>query len=94
MNRKSFERTGPGSAGNTPQTNQRQQAGPSNVGQQIFVGLLTRQELARRWNCCAHTIARRKDLTPVRLGPRLLRYRISDVEAIETSALVGNGGGQ
>ena len=51
------------------------------------VGLLTRQQLARRWNCCSHTIARRKDLQPVRLGRRLLRYRLCDVEAIETAAV-------
>jgi len=70
---------------NTSQTNQ-PQAGLSTVGQQILVGLLTRQQLAQRWHCCVHTIARRKDLQPVRLGRRLLRYRLADVEAIEGAA--------
>lgn len=58
-----------------------------HVGQQILIGLLTRQQLAERWRCCGHTIARRKDLQPVRLGRRLLRYRLSDVEAIEAAAV-------
>jgi hypothetical protein len=55
-------------------------------------GLLTRQELATRWNCCTHTIARRKDLKPVRLGPRLVRYRLTDIETIEAAALGGMEG--
>lgn len=59
----------------------------SAVSQQILVGLLTRRQLAQRWHCCVHTIARRKDLDPVRLGRRLLRYRLSDVEAIEAAAV-------
>ena len=48
--------------------------------------LLSRQELAARWGVCAHTEAQRKDLRPVRLGPRLLRYRLAEVEAIESAA--------
>ena len=59
------------------------QSGLTPVGQQLLGALLTRRQLAQRWNCCPHTIARRKDLQPVRLGRRLLRYRLSDVEAIE-----------
>ncbi len=48
--------------------------------------LLSRRELAERWNCCIHTIARRHDLETVRLSKRLLRYRLRDVEAIEAAA--------
>ncbi|HUZ06588.1 MAG TPA: hypothetical protein VMV89_03790 [Candidatus Paceibacterota bacterium] len=76
-----------GSSQKSCQTNQ-PQAGLSTVGRQILVGLLlSRRELAQRWNCCPHTIARRKDLQPVRLGRRLLRYRLCDVEIIEAAAL-------
>jgi hypothetical protein len=49
--------------------------------------LLSREEVANRWSCCPHTIARRKDLKPLRLGRRLVRYRLSDVEAIEMAAV-------
>jgi hypothetical protein len=59
-----------------------------------IVGLLTRQELATRWNCCTHTIARRKDLKTVRLGPRLVRYRLTDIEAIEAAASGGMEGAE
>ena len=48
--------------------------------------LLSRREVAKRWQCCIHTIARRRDLEPVRLGRRLLRYRLQDIEAIERAA--------
>ena len=44
---------------------------------------LTRRELAERWSCCTHTIARMKKLKPFRFNKRLLRYRLSDIEAIE-----------
>ena len=47
---------------------------------------LSRRELAERWRCCVHTVARRQDLEAVRLGRRLLRYRLKDVEAIEAAA--------
>jgi len=46
-------------------------------------GLLTRKQLADRWQVCPHTIARRKDLNPIRLNRRLLRYRLADVVALE-----------
>jgi hypothetical protein len=82
---KNFE-SKPEGSGKTAPTNQ-PKAGLSLVGQQILVGLLlTKQQLAKRWNCCTHTIARRKDLKPLRLGRRLIRYRLSDIEAIEAAA--------
>lgn len=82
---KSFEQIGTGCPENNPESSQ-PQAGLSTVGQQILVGLMTRQQVAQRWNCCPHTVARRRDLHAVRLGRRLVRYRLSDVEAIEAAA--------
>jgi hypothetical protein len=49
--------------------------------------LLSRRQLAQRWSCCPHTIARRKDLKPVRFNRRFLRYRLADIEAIEAAAI-------
>lgn len=48
--------------------------------------LLSRRQVAQRWNCCEHTVARRKDLKPLRFNRRLLRYRLTDIEAIEAAA--------
>ncbi|MEI7731681.1 MAG: hypothetical protein WCO56_19070 [Verrucomicrobiota bacterium] len=47
---------------------------------------LSRRELARRWHVCPHTIARRKDLRPVRLNQRLIRYWLDEILAIEAAA--------
>src|SRR6266542_1284173 len=44
---------------------------------------LSRRQVARRWNCCEHTVARRRDLKPVRFNARFLRYRREDVETLE-----------
>jgi hypothetical protein len=60
--------------------------GLSTVGQQILAALLTRKQLAERWTCCSHTIARRKDLHPIRLGPRLVRYSLDEIQTIEATA--------
>jgi predicted DNA-binding transcriptional regulator AlpA len=51
--------------------------------------LLTRRELAQRWSCSTETIKRKTaagDLTPVRFGLRFLRYRLSQIEQLETEA--------
>ena len=45
--------------------------------------LLTRQQVAKRWGVCPHTVARHKKLRPIRFNSRLLRYRLSDVEQVE-----------
>jgi hypothetical protein len=63
----------------------------SGTGNQPHAGLpseilLSRKQLADRWGCCLHTIARNHHLEAVRLSRRLLRYRLSDVEAIEAAA--------
>ena len=49
---------------------------------------MSRREVARRWGVCSHTIARRRDLQPVRLSARLLRYRIEDVLRAEAAGTV------
>ena len=48
--------------------------------------LITREQLARRWKCCPHTVARRRDLQPIRLGRRLVRYSLAQVLRIEAEA--------
>jgi hypothetical protein len=48
--------------------------------------LLTRRQLASRWACSGETIKRRTRaglLYPVHFGPRMLRYRLSDILRIE-----------
>lgn len=55
--------------------------GPLSQPQPFF----SRQALAERWDVCPHTIARRKDLKPVRFNARLLRYRREDVLAVEAA---------
>lgn len=51
--------------------------------------LLTRDEVATRWGCCRETV-RRKELlgilTPVRIGPRFVRYHLSEVLKREAEA--------
>jgi hypothetical protein len=50
--------------------------------------LLSRKDLAARWDCSIATIKRnekRKGLKKVTLGPRTVRYRLADVIAIEAS---------
>jgi hypothetical protein len=54
----------------------------------VPVHLLTRRQVAERWSCCPHSVARRTDLKPVRFNKRFLRYRLSDIEAIERAATV------
>ena len=52
--------------------------------------VITRKELAARWQCCIETIKRRErdgSLLALRLGPRIVRYRLTDVIAYEQDAL-------
>lgn len=65
---------------------QYQEAGNPKPHQFVISLLLTRKQVAQRWACCEHTVARRKDLHPVRLGRRLLRYSLAEIEQIEASA--------
>jgi hypothetical protein len=54
--------------------------------------LLTRQQVAERWKCCTETLKRREKagrLPFVVLGSRLKRYRLRDIEALESEALCG-----
>ncbi len=48
--------------------------------------LLHRKELGKRWSCSGETLKRyekRGLLKPIKLAPRMLRYRLSDVIALE-----------
>ena len=50
--------------------------------------MLSRADLAERWGVSKETIKRRERdglLTPLRFNQRLLRYRLSEIEAIEAS---------
>jgi len=56
--------------------------------------LLTRRDLAVRWQCSVETVKRRESsgiLHPVRLG-RTVRYREADIERIEREATAQEGG--
>jgi hypothetical protein len=51
--------------------------------------LITRKQLSARWDCCAMTLKRREAagiLTAVRFNSRMLRYRLSEILAIEAAA--------
>ncbi|MEZ5326942.1 MAG: hypothetical protein R3F19_17980 [Verrucomicrobiales bacterium] len=51
---------------------------------------LSRTQLAERWGVSKETIKRREReglLSPIRFNQRLLRYRLEDVLAVETSLL-------
>ena len=53
------------------------------------VGAISRKELAHRWHCHPLTIARHEKsglLKPLRLGARLLRYRLEDIERVKANA--------
>lgn len=50
---------------------------------------LTRKDLSERWNVSQKTLIRREQagtITPVFLGERSIRYRLSEIEAIEAEA--------
>ena len=63
---------------------------PSQVPAPTQVGMLTREDLVTRWKVSLATIKRReKDKDngypkPIRIGPRMVRYRESDILAYET----------
>ena len=49
---------------------------------------LKRSELATRWRCSAETVKRKQRaglLSPIRLSQRLLLYRLSEIEALESA---------
>ena len=54
--------------------------------------LLDRRDLMRRWRCSVATIKRREiteSLRPIRIGPRLVRYRMADILAYEEAHVRG-----
>lgn len=48
--------------------------------------LLTRRDVAIRWACCEHTVARCEELKPIRFNKRRIRYQLKNVEAVEAAA--------
>jgi hypothetical protein len=51
--------------------------------------LVTRRQLASRWNCAVETIKRRQRqgiITAVRLSPRQVRYSLLEIIRIEEAA--------
>jgi hypothetical protein len=53
--------------------------------------LLDRKSLAKRWHCSTETIKRREAegvLKATKLGGRLVRYRLSDIQALESESMV------
>ncbi len=51
--------------------------------------LITRSELASRWRCHAETLKRKEksgQLHPIRFSERMVRYRLSEVRALEREA--------
>jgi hypothetical protein len=62
---------------------------PNIHPQGITKTLITRKQLCARWECCTMTLKRREAegvLKPVRFNSRMLRYRLSDILAIEAAA--------
>ena len=54
--------------------------------------LVTRQTLSVRWECSLSTVKRleaRGLLRPIKLGDNVLRYRLSDILALEENGEVG-----
>lgn len=54
--------------------------------------LLSRKAVAARWQTSTETIKRRERdglLSPIRFNQRLLRYKLSDIQAVEAAAAVG-----
>jgi hypothetical protein len=54
--------------------------------------LLSRRAVADRWQTSVETVKRRERdglLNPIRFNQRLLRYRLSEIEAVEAAAAGG-----
>jgi len=50
---------------------------------------LSRESVAKRWECSPRTVKRREqrgELTPIVLSGQLVRYRLSEILAIEADA--------
>ena len=63
---------------------------PKSNTQETTEGVLvSRKQVCARWTCCTMTLKRREAegvLKPVRFNSRMLRYRLSDILAIEAAA--------
>ena len=61
----------------------------SKINDADLEDLITRSGLALRWQCHIETIKRREranQLHPIRFSERMVRYRLSEVRAIEREA--------
>jgi hypothetical protein len=61
-------------------------SGPLHADEEV---LLSRKQVAKRWEVCTETVKRRERsglLPPVRFNQRLTRYRLRDVLALEQEA--------
>lgn len=59
---------------------ERQNWPPEPTSQQRIRDLLSRKQVAEILGTCIHTVARNKELKPIRFNARLVRYRAEDVE--------------
>ncbi|RYD85762.1 MAG: DNA-binding protein [Verrucomicrobiaceae bacterium] len=53
---------------------------------------LDREQLATRWDCSVSTLKRREkagELIPTRFGPRIVRYSVVQILAIEKAGAMG-----
>jgi hypothetical protein len=60
---------------------------PAQISQPT-AGLLSRAQVAQQLGVCTHTVARNKELRPLKFNSRLVRYRAEDVEQYIQSAIV------
>jgi hypothetical protein len=56
---------------------------------QQFAGLLSRKQVAEILGTCVHTIARNRQLSPIKFNARLLRYHPEDVQRFIQAATTG-----
>jgi len=55
----------------------------NEIGNKDGERLLSVKQLAARWGVCRETVRRNRGLRRVMVGRKLIRYRASDIEAIE-----------
>lgn len=51
---------------------------------------ISRKQLATRWSCSIETIKRKEKqglIVPLRLGKRMLRYRLDDIQKLEDAGI-------
>lgn len=71
----------------TSRRNQQQETAERNTPKTS--PFITRSELAERWTCSTESLKRyerRGIIRPVKIAARMLRYRLSEIEALENEA--------